>query len=88
MGSAQKAIALTDLPLELLWMVTARLSPVDIACLALCNRHLMLSLKECILHYFSHDRMVELGDEARVDLSSRLFFDLLQYHHCYICLQL
>ena len=46
MDHTQKPKALTDLPLELLYIIAEHLSPTDLACLALCNRLLMFYFAE------------------------------------------
>ena len=80
--------ALTGLPLELLWMVSEYLSPVDLACLALGNRHLLHSFAGTAFKNFSNGRTGNPTDDARIQLLSRLSCDLPQYHLCFICLRL
>lgn len=47
-----KSTTLPDLSLELLLMILYHLSPVDIACLALCNRRLLFSLESaCVVNW-------------------------------------
>lgn len=81
--------ALTDLPLELLWMISEYLSPVDFACLALGNRHLLHSFAGSAFKNFSNCRTGKpTDDDARIKLLSRISCDLPQYHLCFICLRL
>ncbi|KAJ5604249.1 hypothetical protein N7537_007205 [Penicillium hordei] len=80
--------ALTDLPLELLCMISEYLSPVDLACLALGNRHLLRSFAATAFKNFSNCRTGNPTDDARIELLSRLSCDLPQYHLCFICLRL
>jgi hypothetical protein len=80
--------ALTDLPLELLWMISEHLSPVGLACLALGNRHLLHSFAGTAFKNFSNCRTGSPTDDARIKLLSRLSCDLPQYHLCFICLRL
>ncbi|PKY08570.1 hypothetical protein P168DRAFT_19095 [Aspergillus campestris IBT 28561] len=88
MATMRNPAALTDLPLELLWMVSEYLSPVDLACLALGNRHLLHSFAGAAFKNFSNGRTGNPTDDARIQLLSRLSCDLPQYHLCFICLRL
>lgn len=88
MTTTRNPIALTDLPLELLWMISKYLSPVDLPCLALRNRHLLHSFAGTAFKNFSNCRTGTPTDDGRIELLSRLSCDLPQYHLCFICLQL
>lgn len=84
----RKPTALNDLPLELLLMISAHLSPVDLVCLALGNRYLLNSIAGTAFKNFSKCRTDTPTDSARIELLSRLSYDLPQYHLCFICLRL
>lgn len=83
-----KPTALNDLPLELLWIIVAHLSPVDLVCLALANRYLLHSVAGTAFKNFSNCRTGAPTDSALIELLSRLSYDLPQYHLCFICLRL
>ncbi|KAH8435363.1 uncharacterized protein LDX57_012992 [Aspergillus melleus] len=90
MTNTRKPTVLTDLPLELLLMISDHLSVVDIACLALCNHHLMASLIEMKSAFdrFSSSRAVDLNDAVRIEFMSRLALDMPPYYPCFGCLRL
>ncbi|PLN85570.1 hypothetical protein BDW42DRAFT_202409 [Aspergillus taichungensis] len=88
MATVRNPTALTDLPPELLWMISEYLSPVDLACLALRNRHLLHTFAGTAFKNFSNGRTGNPTDDARIQLLSRLSCDLPQYHLCFICLRL
>jgi hypothetical protein len=83
----QKPITLPDLPLELLLMVAQDLSPVDVACLALCNRRLLSSLGSACRN-LPKGRTGGPDDGPRIDFLTRFSRDLPQYHLCHACLRL
>ena len=83
----QKPITLPDLPLELLLMVAEDLSPVDFACLALCNRRLLSSLGSACRD-LPKSRTGGPEDGPRIDFLTRFSRDLPQYHVCHACLRL
>ncbi|CAI7649393.1 unnamed protein product [Penicillium bialowiezense] len=90
MATERKPLALTDLPLELLWMISENLPPADLACLALCNHRLLHCLAGTAFKNFSNgrSRTPNSTDDARIELLSRLSRDLPQYYLCFICLRL
>ena len=88
MVTTQNPTALTDLPLELLWMIPEHLPPVDLTCLALVNHHLRSSFARAAFQNFSTGRTGNPSDDPRIKLLSRLSCDLPQYHLCFICLRL
>lgn len=71
-------------------MISDHLSVVDIACLALCNHHLMASFIEMKSAFarFSNSRVVDLNDAVRIDFMNRLALDLPPYYPCFGCLRL
>lgn len=73
--NTQKPITLSDLPLELLLMVAEDLSPVDVACLALCNRRLLSSLGSACCN-LPKGRTGGPEDGPRIDFLTRLSRDL------------
>lgn len=85
----QKPLALPDLPLKLLLMVAEDLSPVDVACLALCNRRLLSSLGSTCRN-LPKGRTGGGGPEdgLRIDFLTRFSRDLPQYHLRHACLRL
>lgn len=83
----QKPITLPDLALELLLMISDHLSPVDIACLALCNRRLLFSLGSAC-HDLPKNRTGGPEDGLRIDFLTRFSRDLPQYYLCHACLRL
>ncbi|CAG8252787.1 unnamed protein product [Penicillium olsonii] len=87
MANARKA-ALTKLPLELLWLISAHLTPADFACLALGNRHLLNSFSTDAFSKFSSVRTGTPTDYERIELLSRISRDIPQYYPCFICLRL
>jgi hypothetical protein len=78
MATTRKPSSLTDLPLELLWMISEHLSSVDLACLALGNRYLLHSFGGTAFKNFSNCRTGNPTDDARIKLLSRLSYDLPQ----------
>ncbi|KAJ5868842.1 hypothetical protein N7534_003395 [Penicillium rubens] len=90
MVTTRDPAALTDLPLELLWMISEHLSLVDLACLALGNHRLLSSLAGTAFRDFTNTngRNGNPTDDARIKLLSRLSRDLPQYYLCFICLRL
>ncbi|CRL27699.1 Cyclin-like F-box [Penicillium camemberti] len=83
----EKPTTLPDLPLELLLVISDHLSPVDIACLALCNRRLLLSLGSAC-DDLPKNRTGGPEDGPRVDLLTRFSRGLPQYYLCDACLRL
>ncbi|CAG7949259.1 unnamed protein product [Penicillium nalgiovense] len=73
--NTQKPITLSDLPLELLLMVAEDLSPVDVACLALCNRRLLSSLGSACCN-LPKGRTGGPEDGPRIDFLTRPKFKL------------
>lgn len=90
MATTRKPTVLTDLPLELLTMISCHLSPIDVACLALGNHHLLYCFGVTAFKGFSNgrSRTPTPTDDARIELLSRLSRDLPQYYLCFICLRL
>lgn len=88
MDNTRKPRALTDLPVELLWMISEHLSPADVACLTLCSHHLIHCFIKSAFHGIPNGRTGGSGDDTRIDLLSRLSRDLPQYYLCYACLRL
>ncbi|KAI9036107.1 uncharacterized protein KD926_002439 [Aspergillus affinis] len=90
MTNTRKPTVLTDLPLELLLMISDHLSVVDIACLALCNYHLMASFidTKSAFDNFSKRRIIDLNDAVRIEFMTRLAHDLPPYYLCFGCLRL
>lgn len=88
MDNTRKPTVLTDLPHEILLMISEDLSSADIACLTLCSRHLMYSFIQSAFQSISNGRTGGPGDDIRIDLLSRLSRDLPQYYLCYGCLRL
>lgn len=88
MTTKRNPTALTDLPLELLWTISKYLSPVDLACLALGNRHLLHCYAGAAFKNFSNSRTGTPTDDARIKLLSQLSCDLPQYYLCFVCLRL
>lgn len=68
-------------------MIFDHLSPVDIACLALCNRRLLFSLGSAC-DDLPKSRTGGLEDGPRVDFLTRFSRDLPQYYLCHACLRL
>lgn len=68
-------------------MISNRLSPVDIACLALCNRQLLFSLGS-VCNDLPKSRTGGPEDGPRIDLLTRFSRDLPQYYLCHACLRL
>ncbi|KAL1989055.1 hypothetical protein VTN96DRAFT_5818 [Rasamsonia emersonii] len=71
---------LMKLPPELLLMIVESLSPVDIACLALCNHALLRTIGTTSLSLSSQDH-----ERHRELLLTRLARDLPRYYFCYSC---
>lgn len=90
MATERKPLALLDLPLELLWMISENLPPADIACLALCNHYLLHCLAQTAFKNLSNrrSRTPSPTDDARIELLSRLSRTLPQYYLCFVCLRL
>lgn len=82
-----KPTTLPDLPLELLLMISHHLSPVDIACLALCNHRLLFSLGSAC-DDLPQNRTGGPEDGPRIDLLTCLSRELPQYYLCHACLRL
>lgn len=83
-----KPTTLPDLPLELLLMISDHLSPVDIACLALCNRRRLLFSFGSACDDLPQNRTGGPEDGPRIDFLTRLSRDLPQYYLCHACLRL
>ncbi|KAJ5341443.1 hypothetical protein N7541_010567 [Penicillium brevicompactum] len=90
MATTRKPLVLTELPLELLWMISGHLSPADSACLALCNHYLLRCFEGTFSKNFSNGRSSTPSptDDARIELLTRLSYNLPQYYLCNICLRL
>lgn len=92
MDNTQKPKALIDLPLELLRMVVEHLSPVDFACLALCNHLLMFYFAESAFHHTANECLEGSQDKTRIrtriDFLTRLSRDLPPYYLCHTCQRL
>ncbi|OQE79861.1 hypothetical protein PENNAL_c0049G06879 [Penicillium nalgiovense] len=88
MVTTRNPTALTDLPLELLWMISEHSLPVDLASLALGNHRLLSSFAGTAFRDFTNGRNGNPTDDARIKLLSRLSRDLPQYYLCFICLRL
>lgn len=92
MDNTQEPKALTDLPLELLRTVVEHLSPVDFACLALCNRLLMFYFAGSAFQPTANERLGGSQDKTRIrtriDFLTRLSRALPPYYLCHNCQRL
>lgn len=82
---------LTNLPIELLFLITDFLSPADIVCLALCNHGLTAALssegKKPLNHRLPPRQPGDMSNERSLFLS-RLSRDHSQYYVCCVCVRL
>ena len=71
-------------------MISDHLSPADSACLALCNHYLLRCFEGTFSKNFSNgrSRTPSPTDDARIELLTRLSYNLPQYYLCNICLRL
>ncbi|KAJ5969643.1 hypothetical protein N7501_005891 [Penicillium viridicatum] len=72
-----KPTTLPDLPLELLLMISDHLSPVDIACLALCNRRRLLFSFGSACDDLPQNRTGGPEDGPRIDFLTRFTISVM-----------
>ncbi|KAK2822978.1 hypothetical protein FQN49_007592 [Arthroderma sp. PD_2] len=73
----ERGTALTELPAEIMFMITDHISQVDVACLALCN-HKLLSV-------LGRDTWISLHSKPQALFLERLARDRPSYFFCYLC---
>lgn len=82
---------LTNLPIELLFLITDFLSPADIVCLALCNHGLTAALtsdgQKPLARQLPPSQAGNMSNERSLFLS-RLSLDHPQYYLCCVCVRL
>lgn len=89
MDEDNRPLALTNLPIELLYLILEFLSPADTICLALCNHGLLAALSSAgqkpLKHQLPQGRPGDMSSERSLCLS-RLSLDNPQYYLCCACL--
>lgn len=81
MENTQHFRTFSHLPSELIHMVKEHLSPIDTACLALCNHNLVHFLKPAAQHLANDSHL-------RMEFLTRLSRDVSEYYICFMCARL